>query len=260
MKFYYEYKDIYIDHKFGEQAFELQWYYKNRNLDSFIKQFINDIHYNDNGFLPDEIYDEVRVTYRKAEYICLNFLRTQSYMTDLSDILSRWDEIYEPNIFFMDSKAISNFKKFLSGKSNAYYLSNQNIPMDPVVTIFCYIYCFIENRLNQSLEEYELEDYMDRIQLLLGQLFCVNCMEILYPIVDYLNENRLLPIKDRPLQIILSELEFAKGDIETANQIGDRLFGELKVDLSSLEQRALSSNPELAVPVPYISNDQPLPI
>ena len=104
MKFQYEYEYIKIDHKYENQAYELAWFYKNRNLEYFFQEFIIDIHYYDNAFIADEIYDKVRVTYRKAEYICLNFLRTQSYMTDLSDILSRWDEYMSQKIFSWTQK------------------------------------------------------------------------------------------------------------------------------------------------------------
>ena len=36
MKFQYEYEYIKIDHKYENQAYELAWFYKNRNLEYFV--------------------------------------------------------------------------------------------------------------------------------------------------------------------------------------------------------------------------------
>ena len=217
---------------------ENKWFSSKLNFNKFILKHSAKIKREcSSSFCGFEI-DNIELNDQIIVFIASNFLLKQTYMYDIEEFLIKCEQKYSCSTRKIDADTIHILHQYINGEFDISHIDEiSDKILQPVVMLFFYIFQLTANRIiNQIHHDDSPEDNL-LLELVLGHIFSVNCMEALFPICMALDEDFFFDIKEDNLGIFQNEFEFGSLIIDNFNPIGDRLFGEVAVDFDILEDR-----------------------
>ena len=217
---------------------ENKWFFSKLNFNKFILKHSTTIKREcSSSFFGFEI-DDIELSDQIIVFIASNFLLKQTYMYGIEEFLIKCEQKYSCNTRKIDSDTVDTIYQYINGEFDISQIDEVSDKiLQPVVMLFFYMFQLTANRIINQIHHDDSPEGNLLLELVLGHIFSVNCMEALFPICMALDEDFFFDIEEDNLGIFQNEFEFGSLIIDNSNPIGDRLFGEVAVDFDILEDR-----------------------